>query len=517
MSAIQNETVSKMEKISISLENDDLNSKQNKKSKKKYCLVNFNNDFLGLIFNYLSLIDAFHLGITCHRLYDLFQASCKVRKSLILINGQKTYFLVAEEKFTDRKLNEDQFTNRFNTIRLLKKRNNNQQLNIIRKLFSTLPNLTYLEVSSSLTGSDLYFLISALNNLSSLVTLKLYLSFDDNPLMMLGDLHSFLEPTVSSSEQVQLQLPALKHFTLGLKAGYIISKSVGPGLFGLRNPEPDNTLTPLFASIIPTQPLSTFHFYNESSLSSTCTLIQNYIAFTPLVAGSSNVQIALHLENFNVEEKNKIARMVFNGDDKVKKALSYITYFQADFFVYPVINKLLPMLQNLRRLHVIFSVYADTEYPAMLTTLSALPHLTALHTCFMAMIANNYMGKGERFWSRPSPLTVLPSVTSLSLVYATSVHDDIVEQLHLDHVFPRLTNFKVYFEQLTCLHCGYRQGMRKSDDIYQKCGRALTRLLPGSLPSTVNQIELQFSFIDSSIYFNSLENLFEGKRSEKVE
>lgn len=528
-----------------------------------------NTDSLLVIFSYLSLLDALQVGSTCRRLYHLYRASCHSRKSLVLIRGSQSFaFDLKSALLPDyelqQKLSEEQSTSRFalNQLRLPKfEPSFNQTLPFHRQLFSsTISNLSCLEITTGLSQESLSDLIRALNSLTLLEILKLFLNscqeqdekFDQ---MLNSNTGILVRPELANEEYRELilkrlsldpgtythlpvytlRLPVLRHLTLAIRAGSLFHERLylANGVKQTSTKKVYEVKTaPNFLSLnCPL--LSALNLSTSDSLKNICGLIfKHVIPSSRLIAGSSDVQVKLTLS----ESDDKVLRNVKELNN-VKEALKYITSLEIGNKRMPTyVPNLLSLLMNLREICFSVSFLATTTtgyYSAVLISLSKLSNLKSLNI--------NFDDDQKMPRAVTSTLAVLPTVTKLTIKYGTSNHIDVVKELQLVHCFPGLTNFSCSFNQSYCDLCLFglasfaptleRQGLLTSyspgderEEAYrrgakvptrlatklQRCGKVLVRRL-GQL-KTVKPENRKITFLfkgkDTNLCYSPVNNQF---------
>ena len=462
------------------------------------------DDALRLLFAYLiHLVDAFHLGITCHKLNKLYIESCHDRRSLELYRGPR-YSRDIRSFHTFKATAADELTKdnhcRVHLPRGPYERTIPASINLFCQLFKSLPNLVSLEVmEESFAGQTIPFVFTALRfsgNLSKrlqALTLAIYEEVgDNNNLIVLAPME---------------QLPALKHLTLYI--GCTFNESTPTTQAVLNSPLLNRVLPQLTSFRLyfdSGNPVMVLRFIGEHFLR--FANVQLAAAAAAADPSSSALQIALHFPSYIITEEQWTPA-------QHRPALASVTSLIINPF-FNIENELqrtmLPLLTNLKAVHIdlffnISDIIVDAEwYPQMLTALAKLPKLETL-----AIVTYNDVPR----WTR-NLMPVLSTVRSLSLQFGSTYHVNPVEAFHLAHCFPSLQQISVTLRQKNCEYCDYPLSADDGDlGVFQECAQrlALDLLRLGTGTGWRAQIKLKklvALFHGRKVRFSSLENLLAG-------
>ena len=477
-------------------------------------LLQLTDNCILVIFTHLTLLDAVQLGSTCSRLYGLYRDSLKDRRSLVI--GWPIYKQYYDDYFEDGLPSQLlPATADYHPCMCA------VYVPASRHLFASLPNLVSLEINCIVFSTRvIYNLFHYLNTLlGKLESLKLHFSSCD-PGEELKELHATL---ASSTEDIELKLPLLKHLSLILKDHIEIN------------------YTSFFDSIFPQ--LTSFHLFATFNISDVLEFIDNNVRpNAQLVAaaksGSPNLKIALMIFYDMDHFTDRVEFRMLSEEEKSSLALVTCTQFRNDINHWVqnpklFLKKLLPLMYNLRHVMLCFYEVSDDEdeeeeekegdweftYPRMLTRLASLPHLETIELEAYEGEPPITEGKGSELCFRQPQMPVLSTVRTFLLKFSSTCHADPVEFFQLAHCFPGLKHISVTFYQSECQHCDYRGAADQDPAIFQRCGLNLARGLlrlgktGGDITaweSAVKVKKVKFQF--PKFTYNSLANLVAGTK-----
>ena len=493
---------------------------QTKEEPSTTTFLQLTDDCLLVLFTQLTLIEAFKLGSSCRRLYDLYQKAFKDRRSLVLWLPEQFYGMYFYEDIFDSKpFCSVSSANHF----LLSK-----WVAPTRTLFARLPNLVSLEIKN-ICGFEktIPYLINYLNtSVIKLQSLKLLIVNTYDMHSVEKEIDAMLAPLQLIPEEQQLQLPLLKHLTLY----FDYSDCYFPLEFALNSP--------IFHSVFPQ--LNSFHFCTNNDISVALEFLhQNVRPNAQLVAaaesGSENLKTVLILHNS--ESGKSFCERVENEQLTMEEAdgLALVTHTKLDNRFCDIVqnpemffNQLFSRMINLNKVIIDLSmtcsdffVFVEEEveekelaYPMVLTALATLPHLKTIELSAALVTANKV---SEVPFCR-SQMPVLPSVESFSLDdYDSYFHADPLEFLQLEHCFPKLKQISVSIRQYECEYCDYKSAAEDTAT-FQRCflklARGLLRLgkTGGDITAWESAVKVKKAdfWFRYFCFFTSLDNLVAG-------
>ena len=469
---------------------DDVHTQQ---AHQRFHLLQLNDDiFLVLFFHLTHLLDAFNLGITCHRLYKLYRKSLADRRSLLLY--REGYSIVEEFGHIFEATTSAELTEVNHICSVLLPTNTSASATFFSHLFVCLPNLVSLELVD-LCESEL--------SLPGLLT-----ALRTSP-QISGRLQMLTLALIESGEEdiayelPPLELPALKHLTLYLHDSW--SHSAIQLVLS----------SALLHSVMPQ--LSSFCLYANSDAVSAMEFIDKHVLTNAQLAasiGTQALQIAL-----DVSEDMEGLDLMRN--DEYIQALACVTSFWSiqDLYYENLYSEILPRLISLKEVIIDLGSYGQEAeeqkkewYPQVLTALATLPQLKEM---FISIDHKSAISTDTPRWAK-RVMPILPSLRSFSISFSSSVHVNLVEAFHLAHCFPGLQQLSVSFWQYKCEFCDYKDG---GVDALQKCAlRMALDILPlgtgTGWQAQVKVKELTVSFPHQKVKFSSLENLVAGIKDE---
>ncbi len=473
---------------------DDVHTQQ---AHQRFHLLQLNDDIFLVLFLHLThLLDAFNLGITCHRLYKLYRKSLADRRSLLLY--REGYSIVEEFGHIFEATTSAELTEVNHICSVLLPTNTSASATFFSHLFVCLPNLVSLELVD-LCESEL--------SLPGLLT-----ALRTSP-QISGRLQMLTLALIESGEEdiayelPPLELPALKHLTLYLHDSW--SHSAIQLVLS----------SALLHSVMPQ--LSSFCLYANSDAVSAMEFIDKHVLTNAQLAasiGTQALQIALDVSE-DMEGWNLLENLT---DDEYLQALACVTSFNSiqDWWYFEnEYSKLLPRLISLKEVTIDLCNYGQEAeeqkkewYPQVLTALATLPQLKEM---FISIDHKSAISTDTPRWAK-RVMPILPSLRSFSISFSSSVHVNLVEAFHLAHCFPGLQQLSVSFWQYKCEFCDYKDG---GVDALQKCAlRMALDILPlgtgTGWQAQVKVKELTVSFPHQKVKFSSLENLVAGIKDE---
>lgn len=487
-----------------------------------------NDDILLLLCNrYLYLEDVISLSLTCRRLYSIYRQALGCVQHLQLTHLQ----VFVEDQpniqsyecrlwdFTNSKEEEQQF--RLAPGSLLK----NIQIDVNGTMLiegpqfmvgpsalltsgllssAQLPGLTVLELNTAHLGTSFFLghLFGSLNTLQRLEILKLKVRSVHWLVDLEGETASVKNPKAAKGPAykisqmkhsrlleppcAQLRLPALKHLTLAVKGIRLCEK--GQRVAKRRSSSAGKLVGCLRKNIAGRSPLADCHFaidcpqlislklYSADTLVDICEIIRRTVLpntqLTNAVTESTGGQVAII--------QQLLRDNVLPPEPLDTEALAHITHLwvEANFADESLLLRLLPTLQGLQQIKLfIRSCEEVARYPEVLAALATLPRLhSLLLDCRDSRHGDRFLALPPRL---PRPPPQLTGVTSLSVLYSTVFHDQLLKKYLIVECFPNLTTFRVTIVFNCCRPCRYMIGpFDRTDFTVKRYGGIKFPILP---------------------------------------